>query len=247
VTPVIRISSDVFRRLQAVSEPLVDTPGRVIDRLLSHYESTHAGPCFPKGGSEHGDLAKRVSDPDFDGGLLSASDGCRAPSLFLAPARAANLRESIERSISVDVAQAHLSEQQFNELRAAIAGAPEFWCWATSQGKFAYFDAMRADDYVLFTETGTGRFTYVGRVVAKFVSELLGQALWADVPGLPWKFIYVLDRVRRIDISKKKLVTQLGYERDYPVYGFIRVRPERVREMLDKYGDVEKLLRACAK
>lgn len=32
--PVIRISEDVFRKLQLLAEPLVDTPGSVIEKLL---------------------------------------------------------------------------------------------------------------------------------------------------------------------------------------------------------------------
>jgi len=37
---VIRVPDDVFRRLQGVASPLVDTPASVIERLLDHYATS---------------------------------------------------------------------------------------------------------------------------------------------------------------------------------------------------------------
>src|SRR5438045_1055814 len=36
--PVIRVSKNAFRRLQAIAVPLIDSPGNVIDRLLDLHE-----------------------------------------------------------------------------------------------------------------------------------------------------------------------------------------------------------------
>jgi hypothetical protein len=236
VAPVIRISDDTFRRLQAVSEPLIDTPSRVIDRLLLHYESRAGAAIRPPTQPSRSPAA----------GVDSAPAIGSTPNLFLAPARATNLRESLERSISVDAAARHLNRQQLAQLRDALGSANEFRCWAASEGKIAYFDAMRSNDLVLFAETGTARFTYSARVVTKLISEPLGVALWPDVPGLPWKLIYVLDEVRPIQISKPRLVTELGYASTYPVYGFIRVTTDRVREVVAKYGDLDRFIAACS-
>jgi len=38
--PVIRVPDDVFRRLQNIATPLVDTPGSVVERLLDLHESS---------------------------------------------------------------------------------------------------------------------------------------------------------------------------------------------------------------
>lgn len=43
--PVIRIPDDVFRRLQSVAAPLVDTSASVIEKLLNFYESN--GGTYP--------------------------------------------------------------------------------------------------------------------------------------------------------------------------------------------------------
>ncbi len=47
--PVIRISDQVFSRLQKLAEPFVDTPGIVIERLLDYYEKNRNenGPVAP--------------------------------------------------------------------------------------------------------------------------------------------------------------------------------------------------------
>src|SRR5687768_4549713 len=42
--PVIRISDELFRRLQNLASPLVDTPASVIERLLNSYESNTGTP-----------------------------------------------------------------------------------------------------------------------------------------------------------------------------------------------------------
>lgn len=41
MTPVIRIPDDVFRRLQRVATPLVDSPADVVERLIAFYETQH--------------------------------------------------------------------------------------------------------------------------------------------------------------------------------------------------------------
>lgn len=47
MSPVIRLPEDVFRRLQGVASPLVDTPASVIERLLDHYETSRAAAPTP--------------------------------------------------------------------------------------------------------------------------------------------------------------------------------------------------------
>ncbi len=39
MSPVIRISDKIFKRLQKYAKPLVDTPGSVIEKILDHYEN----------------------------------------------------------------------------------------------------------------------------------------------------------------------------------------------------------------
>ena len=50
--PVIRISDDVFRRLQNLATPLVDTPASVIERLLDSHESSVGTKKLPAGSGQ---------------------------------------------------------------------------------------------------------------------------------------------------------------------------------------------------
>jgi hypothetical protein len=45
--PVIRVPDDVFRRLQKIATPFVDTPASVIEKLLDSHEA-NAGTCTPQ-------------------------------------------------------------------------------------------------------------------------------------------------------------------------------------------------------
>ncbi len=66
--PVVRISDEVFERLQVVAIPLVDTPGSVIEKLLDFYEShqTNTAGLARKEATSETSLPKRSAqfDPD---------------------------------------------------------------------------------------------------------------------------------------------------------------------------------------
>lgn len=52
--PVIRIPDEVFRRLQNLATPLVDTPASVIERLLDSHESNGGTNTLPVGSHQPG-------------------------------------------------------------------------------------------------------------------------------------------------------------------------------------------------
>jgi hypothetical protein len=234
VAPVIRISDDVFRRLQRLSEPLVDTPSSVIERVLEHFEKSQTRPTAQA-------TLPRVMEqrqPEV------AGDAPRF-GLYLVPATKENLLISIRRPVSLDIAKEVLADGQFQSLAEAIAPAKEFRCWATTDANKAVFDSMRPGDLVLLTEKATGRFNYRARIRAKLVSEDLARRLWPVVPGLPWKFIYILDDLQPLNVRKDCLVTALGYESSFWVPGHIKVSPERLRAAIQQHGSFEKLVDDC--
>ena len=68
MAPVIRISDEVFRKLQSLGEPFVDTPSTVIERVLEYYETTRGNA-----------LAKVVTPPvDVTGREPDEADRCLA-------------------------------------------------------------------------------------------------------------------------------------------------------------------------
>lgn len=62
--PVIRVPDDVFRRLQRIATPLVDTPASVIERLLDFHESSQSSNTpLPAGESQVEEAGDLAADP----------------------------------------------------------------------------------------------------------------------------------------------------------------------------------------
>jgi hypothetical protein len=234
VAPVIRISDEVFRRLQRLSEPLVDTPSSVIERVIEHYEKS------PPGGPRPSSVLVREVQTQT---VLTEAPGF---GLYLVPATKENLRISIRQTVPIAVARESLTPEKFSSLEEAIAPANEFRCWATTDSNKAVFESMKNGDVVLLTEKGTGRFNFRARVRAKVVSEELARRLWPVVPGLPWKYIYLLDDVQPANLKKDCVVENLGYDRSFWVPGHLRVNPEKLAAAIQTHGSFEGFIAACA-
>lgn len=164
--------------------------------------------------------------------------------LYLVPASRANIELTIARRVPLAEAEQHLTGEQTAELRNALAGEEGFHCWAMTKGHRSTFASMQPGDIVLMALKGSGMFDYAGRIIHKLVSESLGNHLWSYVPGDPWKYIYILDDVSPQAVSKRELVTAIGYQPDYPVYGSSRVNDAYRDAMVDSHGSIEAFLGA---
>jgi hypothetical protein len=233
MAPVIRISDHVFRRLQQLSVPLVDTPNSVIQRLLDQV-GTPADTAATKPVRERGVDGLAVNSESID------------PGLFLAPASTENLEVSVAQAISLDEVRTRLDPKIVALLRSQLGEAKSFHCWAMTSSSRATFDKMHVGDIVLFTPRRTGRFTYRATVSAKLESQQLGDLLWRITPGKPWSLIYLLEGVRRIDVDKERLVAELGYDRSFRVYGITRVEPARLKAAIARRGTLEAVLSGAA-
>lgn len=220
--PDIHLSQAVFRRLQALAEPLVDTSEAIIVRLLDeHYARAKGRPALPDG---------------------KASE---ERSLFLAPASSENLRATIDRSVTLASVESILDAESVNRLRAAVGDRSTFRCWAMTEAKRAVFAQMKPGDLVLLAPKGSGQFRYQGTVVGKLECQALGQRLWPVQNGSPWSLIYLLDQIKRPTISKEALVRELGYDPGYVVPGVARVSDEHLEAAIRRYGSLEKVLSAA--
>jgi hypothetical protein len=223
MSKVIRISEEIFTRLQEISEPLVDTPASAIARLLDHYSGT---------------LPEKVEVNNM-GSLISIN----AQGLFLAPASQENIHATLLNAKPIEFARDYLSPEEFETMKNALSGKDSFHSWAMTKNSRSRFDAMLIGDMVLFTSKGSGKFSYSATVVHKVENLHLGEALWSVVPGLPWELIYFLDNVQRINIPKEKLIRILGYNPGYVVPGIIRVDPPRIVKALGKNTNLTDLLK----
>lgn len=234
MSPVVRITKELFRRLQAYGRPLVDTPSSVIERVLDAYEAKV--PESPVGTTGSARIAT-------DSSLASGA----APQLFLAPASGENLRATIARPASFHAVRSALTESEAQRIEHMLGGQDSLRCWAMTESRRGVWSSMRTGDVVLLTEKNSGRFSYRGTIVGRIDSQRLGDALWSVVPGKPWNLIYVLTDVRPVDIPKSHLVSALGFDPDFRVPGIIRVDERRLKPALGLVGSLDAFLVSVAR
>lgn len=211
----IQVSDQIFRRLQKLAEPLVDTPAGVIERLLNEHD-------------------QRIPLPNPGTGSHQQ--------LFLAPATSENLKQSVIQSVTLQYAEQHLLPDQFRRLKSALHDRSRFACWAMTESNRTYWKAMNPGDVVLLTEKGTGRFGYRAEVATTLESDNFGRNLWSVTPGKPWSLIYILDHVQPISISKPRLLRELGYDPGYVVPGTVRVADHRLKKTLEEHKSLDQFL-----
>jgi hypothetical protein len=210
-----------------LGEPFVDTPSSVIEKLLDRaaaIEKPIARATVPVEVSVLSPAETHTSD---------------LPGVFLAPAIPENLLATVASRIALASLKGRLDGVTFDHLRGLLDGRTHFNCWAMTTASRGSFNKMRPGDIVLFSTTGTGRFTYRAIVRGKLESKLLGDLLWTITPREPWSLIYLLEEVRHIDLDKERLVSEFGYDRSFRVYGITRVQTERVRLAVERRGGLE--------
>jgi hypothetical protein len=219
MSKVIRISDEIFNRLQGLAEPLVDTPASVIEKLLDEYK------------------------PATNKNYKMEKTNLKAPqNLFLAPADKSNIKQTIQKKVLFDDAEKFLNDSDIDVLKLILQNNDSFNCWAMSESNRPTFSKMRKGDYVLLSEKATGKFNYMGKVAGKLESTSLGNNLWSFTPGKPWNLIYILDDVRLVDINKKELVQTLGYSAKDVVQKVRRVQKQNLYLALKKYEDIDSMI-----
>jgi hypothetical protein len=114
-----------------------------------------------------------------------------------------------------------------------------------------YFDMMVLGDELLFTETGSGRFQWRAAVKTKLECEILGLDLWPNrgPTGIqksrtkPWKFIYVVDNLKRVSLERSLVLRTFGYTNPNDTLGGLRRVPDRkIEELIARFQSVDGIL-----
>lgn len=225
MSKVIRIDDDTFARLQNLAEPFIDTPSTVVERLLNYYESRQASVLGPE-------LGKNILNGN-------QKENKMAQNLFLAPAAEENLRKTIKRSIGFASIENLLTDKDKQIIKSSVSNPSVLNCWAMTENNRAKYNEMSPGDIVIFSVKDTGKFLYLGKVVAKIENENIGKSQWDFVPTKPWKLIYFLEGIKNINIDRTKLVVALGYNKNYVVPGVIKVNPVARDTVLAKHINME--------
>ncbi len=166
--------------------------------------------------------------------------------LYLIPASRENLARSIENEVAPGDVYEFISSQLGDEI-LSLSGGLGFRCWAMTQSKRGIFDLMQAGDDLLFSESGTGRFTHYAQVSKTAENRELGNRIWKYIPGKPWELIYFVRSVQHIDIKKPHLVVALGYDKNYAVSGVNRISDPRLSDFEQVHGTISDVVGSLAR
>ncbi len=109
-----------------------------------------------------------------------------------------------------------------------------------------YWDLMMPGDYILFFQRY--RYVYLGQIVdpPKVESHGLATALWSEVrKPAPWSLILFLREITELDIHFRKFNAFMGYDlrfRPEMALMLVKVRDDKVRKLIEKYGSIEKAI-----
>ncbi|MFQ5753335.1 MAG: hypothetical protein ACE5HI_15195 [bacterium] len=233
MSKVIRIDDETFLRLQALAEPLIDTPSSVIKRLVDYYESSINVRTAGKLQEVKVTHSKKDHIKSYEIGT---------PNIFLAPASGENINKTIMASVGLKTFQHLLTEEEIKALQTRSHDTSRLHCWAMTENRRSVFGSMSEGDVVLFSIRASGKFEYYGVVSCKLENEKLGNFLWEVVPSEPWSLIYFLEDVKHIDIDKARLVVELGYKSNYAVPGIIKVNRMNLEIIMNRYGSLENFI-----
>lgn len=159
--------------------------------------------------------------------------------IYLAPASQENIARSITGRVSTKLLQKYLSPRALDVILAEYKegrGAP---CWAMTRKREGLFRKLSLGQIVLFCTKASGLFEYSAEILFCYdCGPRFGQEVWGYQPSGEWELVYFLRDVRSIHISKKTLLTELGYSPNFELPGFIRVKEEMVRRLLSRHHSV---------
>lgn len=156
---------------------------------------------------------------------------------FLVPASKENIQKTISKEVLLSTAERFIAPFEFKELKGLLGDKKGFNCWAVSESRRSLFAEMKAEDIVLFTIKGTGKFELIGEIFYKITCKELGEYLWPYVPGEPWSFIYFIRNIKEIDVDKKNFIEDLGYDKNYDVPGAIKVNEYNFQRLKDIFRE----------
>ncbi len=161
-------------------------------------------------------------------------------SIYLSPASKKNLNTSIRKSVPIKLLKKYLS---FDELQSILESSDDkIHCWAMTKGLQSAYNSMEIGDWVIFSESKTGKFTDFGIVSYKLCNINLGKALWPVSGSKPWENIYFLKKIQKIDISKSDFILKLGYNINFNVPGQIRIDRTKEYDFIQKNGPFDRYL-----
>uniref|UniRef100_A0A7J2TBE4 Uncharacterized protein n=1 Tax=Ignisphaera aggregans TaxID=334771 RepID=A0A7J2TBE4_9CREN len=149
------------------------------------------------------------------------------------------------------VTELSLSKELIDVLEGLVGSVNEFRIWGCAEPERRTQRFLEwwssAEKYVaVFVDVGNRSVICWGRIFAKIYSEELSKALWGSDK---WRYVYFIKDVVWVENSLPlaELVKGLGYSEDYWPRGHQIVSPEKVQEIVRRFGSVEDFLKSLIK
>lgn len=148
--------------------------------------------------------------------------------IWLAPGTQANINKSIDQNVPWSFIERYLNPVDVKKVKEGADNTGAY-CWAMTEGSQSHFDSMMTGDEVLITPRGTGLFTRYAQVYHTAVNANFGIALWPNAGEKPWKNLFFLRNIHKIELSKHSILSQAGYNN--PKDALSGIRPVKGQQL----------------
>jgi hypothetical protein len=145
--------------------------------------------------------------------------------------------DTIENPVTLDSIKDHLTAEEFDDLSNRFPKGFVFF-WGVTPGKnnanVGKWEKITEGDVVLFARE---KFIYSSGVVAsKLHNRKLATHLWnVNAEGETWEYMYSIDEVRPVQISKLEFNELVGYKPGNQIMGVTVMNEEKSQIFLDQY------------
>ena len=157
-----------------------------------------------------------------------------------------NFLSTRENGVDYQVVAPYLDEEGKEILRPL----GKLYAWGNKETRKSSWDKMGIDDLVLFYKgregnEREGKFVYAGRLLHKQYNKDLGLSLWPLKPGEePWVCIFFLRDLKPVNIPISVIADAADYSKGFVVQGFMPLKQEATRKLMQQFGSVERFLSA---
>jgi hypothetical protein len=144
--------------------------------------------------------------------------------------------DTIENPVQLTSIDRFLTDQQIKELASAFPiGYAQFWGLTPGSGgvNVAKWEKIQQGDIVLFARDK--QIYSSGTVVNKFNNPNLAKHLWGmDENNQTWEYMYSVDEIKPVNISKVEFNNIVGYKENNQIQGVVVMDLEKSQKVLDE-------------
>lgn len=148
-----------------------------------------------------------------------------------------NFQSTIKHGVPLDRISEYLEQDELE----VLSQEEIVYAWGNRKGTSGAWKKMQKGDQVIFY--ARKKLIMVGEVYFKKHSPEMALALWPpDEHGNPWEYVFFIRNIKYISVPISIFNAAVKFKPNYIVQGFIHLNKERVNNIVQQYGSVEKML-----